>query len=69
METGADYLTICEFTVRDHSQITITKVVAFEFGNPPVTGNGHGRVSSPTGYLVEVVGAQAAGPIRRGMTL
>ena len=34
----------------------------------PVTGNGHGRVPSPTSYTVEVIGARADGPIRRGMT-
>ena len=35
----------------------------------PVKGSGHGQVSSPTWYLIEVIGACAGGPIRRGITL
>ena len=34
-----------------------------------VTGNGHGRIPSPTWYMIEAFGTHADGQIIRGMTL
>ena len=41
----------------------------YPFPVTPVTGNGHGRVPSPTWCTIEVIGDHTGGPMRIGKTL